>query len=42
MCYSKNSVGLTIAMNEKCFVKNNCYSKHTGYVVLKSLNNEAI
>ena len=33
-------------MTEKCFVKNNCYSlvycKDTGYVTLKSLNNEEI
>ena len=36
MCYHKNSVGLTVTMTEKCFVKNNCHSlvycKGTGYV----------
>ena len=46
MCYHKNSVGLTVTMTEKCFVKNNCHSlvycKDTGYVTLKSLNNEEI
>ena len=46
MCYHKNSVGLTVAMTEKCFVKNSCHSlvycKDTGYVTLKSLNNEEI
>ena len=46
MCYHKNSIGLTVTMTEKCFVKNNCHSlvccKDTGYVTLKSLNNEKI
>ena len=46
MCYHKNSVGLTVTMTEKCFVKNNCHSlvycKDTGYVTLKSLNSEEI
>ena len=41
-----NSVGLTVTMSEKCFVKINYYSlvycKDTGYVTLKILNNEEI
>ena len=46
MSYHKNSVGLTVTMTLKCFVKNNCHSlvycKDTSYVTLKSLNNEEI
>ena len=46
MCYDKNSVGVTVTMAEKCFVKNNyhslVYCKDTGYVTLKSLSNEDI
>ena len=46
MCCHKNSVGLTVTMTEKCFVKNNCHSlvycKDTGYVTSKSLNSEDI
>ena len=41
---AKNSVGLTVTMTEKCFAKNNSHSlvycKDTGYVTMKSLNNE--
>ena len=44
MCYHNNSAGLTETMTEKSLVKNSChdlvYCKDTGYVKLKSLNNE--
>ena len=42
----KNSVGLSVTVTERCFVKNNrhslVYFKDTGFVTLNSLNNDEI